>query len=582
MTTTTKQRLLEKLNYLNGTNLTLNVVEFGIPEAHVTPLSKTNTKVMLTAKPGQSNLFGGREINYTRFDFSEFFSKFPLDRAFFLSTNVRTTHEMIPFLNEKFNLVIEPEDIVNIAIPLISQTEVTEFLFGATLDSFGFTGTYKFKIDPSEEYTPLPIGEVSILIAESGTADLKQAVKKLNKAGIVDSSFKFLSDVASVEKIDVQKIFRKRNGDLVLFGDFKLTLNSNATMSDAPALAVKPTGEYVEASFSNGIRLISEASPALIACDNNDNVYFKTSALNLNQAGLYKFNLNTLDIVPFSPDITYAPEFIYWTKNDKLLTVSAPYRAGNPYKDNLLDDMIRIDRLNNDGTFDETFSSIYISVDKNAVPVPGVVSIEEAREGKFFIFLNPGYGLSTKNFTPVVNGESLTNTEMAGFPTDFAWNPILRFNSDGRLDRTFKNIWPTRSGSQQAYFESVYRIGRRHLLSIDDEVTVFIYKANPITGYNHKQPVHFTRFGDEVLQSGVDYERQFKWSNFLGAEILSDGSVIAYGDIQIPNNFGIFGPRISVVVKYMRNGNIDRIIYKDNTLSISTKPVITAALIEQG
>lgn len=582
MTIAAKLRLLDKINNMNNTALTLQVVDFGEPSPSASPVpgSKSNTKITIQAKPGQTNLFGSREIIYQRLDFSDFFEKFPLDRAFFIENVIQYTWDMIPFLNQKFGLTIEKEDIVNVPVPTFNPTTKVEFLFGSTLNSIEYCGTYKFSFDPSEDIVPGEPGIRDILFYEEGQSDLRNCVKKVTTAGILDTRFKFLGNVSEISMAVVSRILPLKNGTFVALGTFTFKTTTEATDTYAYAVVFDSIGAMISFGSDDTLAAVSQLPDANVSYDaNSESLYFISQALGLNQASLYKLNLADLTLADFTPAITYKPALIKALKNGQMLAVSPVYNAGNPFNGGIAANMVRIDKLNLDGTVDQSFQSptFYMNIDSRYIPE--VVSIEEAKGGKFFIFLNPGYGLNTKHAVPMISGEPLVDSVLNGVPTAFAWSPVALFSPAGALLRIFKNVWPDRSGDQSAFFEGAYERGRRYLLSVEDQAWLFMYKTNPISGYNHVQPITFDRFGTEKLQSGVEYLKQFKWSRFLGSEILEDGSVIAYGDIQVFNQDRIYGEPFSAIVSYLPNGNVNKIVYRNNTISLSSNPRIKTALI---
>ena len=106
-----EQLVIELINKDNGTSIKLGDLTFGVPE--LLPTGKHNSRVLATATPG-SYYSGSVKINYNRIDIS----KIVRGRStLFNIRNEKLLSELIPAIDERFELRLTPNDYIDTALP---------------------------------------------------------------------------------------------------------------------------------------------------------------------------------------------------------------------------------------------------------------------------------------------------------------------------------------------------------------------------------------------------------------------------------------------------------------------------------
>lgn len=138
-----KDAVLALLNRDNKTNLTFEQISFSLPMVTPTGL-KRNTKITVSAISG-NRLKGSVAMHYNRILLNDYFVVDPLPLSIL---DVTTTWELIPHLNNQFDLVLTPDDIIQ--EPIIDN-DVT---IRASSHSYAWIGSVNVVLGA----TPLPVG----------------------------------------------------------------------------------------------------------------------------------------------------------------------------------------------------------------------------------------------------------------------------------------------------------------------------------------------------------------------------------------------------------------------------------------
>lgn len=105
-----RQAILDVINRLDKTHLTLNDVVFNVPEKNLDPNPLRNTRLSIVMK-NSSSFYGSKIINYNR-AYIDTYAPFSVD-----VTTELTYHDLIPKLNQLFDLHLTPYDVVDGPLP---------------------------------------------------------------------------------------------------------------------------------------------------------------------------------------------------------------------------------------------------------------------------------------------------------------------------------------------------------------------------------------------------------------------------------------------------------------------------------
>ena len=199
----------------------------------------------------------------------------------------------------------------------------------------------------------------------------------------------------------------------------------------------------------------------------------------------------------------------------------------------------------------------------------------------FYLAFAPIGGLDSSSNVPVVNGRSLLTIDVLS-QTSYAWSPIARFEADGELDLSFKTTLNGHRG--HTLYEptgSPLTWGKKAIIAEGEKIHLMTYRRNPVTGFEHRQPIQFNLSGSEVLLSGQGYKLQYKWTDLLNLISQSNGFFIGYGTMQSFLNSGNYGNAYSAVSRYKQNGEVDTVIWRSPGPSGTSDPVVKAVFLKE-
>lgn len=140
--------LLDVINSIERTSLTLTDLTFSIPEINLSTDPLRNTKLLVTFNPG-TGLNGTKVINYNRINKSE------LPTLTITRTTETTYYELIPALNAAYNLNLTENDLVDGPIPSMDPTITVDLPIADTSFVF-YQGPVITTTGTIPPYTPEP------------------------------------------------------------------------------------------------------------------------------------------------------------------------------------------------------------------------------------------------------------------------------------------------------------------------------------------------------------------------------------------------------------------------------------------
>jgi hypothetical protein len=581
VTKTAKELIIDKINQVNNIVLDVNDFTFSNPSQHMpTAFVTENTSITITAK-ATSTYSGSRICYYNRMDLDQILDNPNIEITLVDET---TLSELIPKINFLYGINLTSDDYVEQAIQGYDSNfpnRVLNVVVAAKSTSLMFTGSFRLELGPRLQQ-PDDTGVVRRYFAlvqnlpnvtnspgQPPNPNILSSVvafrdNSLRVRGYEDTYAEedgYFAEMRGVNDIDhyfVRKIYTTTNKRLILDGDFTFTA---AIGNNIPTLRTSKTiildevgaviGENAAAPFG-GVHAKCIAEHPLVG---NKYVVDQDNILGASAHKLYRYLDTGLIDYSFSTTLSYIPSVIALDKNAKLYTVS----------DVILDSGVKkifIDRLLSTGAFDTTFNRVVFTSIDTTDPLP-VVQVKPLDDGSFYIVLNPFYGVSTATRPPVINGVSVFTPGLS----DHAYNPVFRFRPDGTWDTEFANKLLTNSG------DSIYNSTGSNLTIRDSVLNVeanivsfFTNKANPFTGYRHRMPISFDRYGNQIYLATDDYLRTFKWIDAKEIIPISNGGFISYGNVTLNTDDPMQNTTLCIVGKYKANGAVnetDSILFKN-------------------
>lgn len=142
--TTSIQALLNLIGRENEITLAINQVTISPPSTEVGSSGK-NTAVTLTAVQGQGYT-GTADVFYDRVALSS--APDGLSTEFLMPSPPATTHGLLDAINERYNLSLQPIDIVDTALPAANPDGSRSVTLQAAAISYGWIGTLAITLVP--------------------------------------------------------------------------------------------------------------------------------------------------------------------------------------------------------------------------------------------------------------------------------------------------------------------------------------------------------------------------------------------------------------------------------------------------
>lgn len=581
----TKQIFVDFVNQKNGTALRAQDVELSLPQVSVNTVLKTNTVVKLSANAG-TGYFGTRDISYNRLDIGEILESKPLEVQ---PTTETMLSEFLPTINTAYGTFLKPEDIYDVAIPAYdplhpnAMREVTLIIQSASYFYIGtfdlVFGTFNNAIEEIDGVT-----RTYFLVIDGYPINrVKESFIALNVDGSSNTVFNFLSNAGAVNGWTLDKVYCLVNGQFVLEGTFALTYTEGdgtvVNVSDTKQLLLSSTGAVI----SNDVlrRFSFGANTIVFDTPNVPFKYFIDPDNVGRDSRLFRYTDEGVLDSTFVPAIDYKPKFLRITPTNKVYTVSDVYAGADPANNGLLTNLIRIDRLLPTGALDTTFQTVYIRSSRPEYDPPSIMDLYPNDTQGFYLAFAPVGGLDSSSNIPVINGQSLLTVDVLA-QAGYAWSPLARFEADGELDTSFKTSLNGRRG--HTLYEpsgSPLTWNKKAIVAEGEKICLMTYRRNPVTGYEHRQPVQFNLSGNEVLLSGQGYKLQYKWTDLLNVIPQSNGLFIGYGTMQSFLNSGNYGNAYSAVGRYKQNGEVDTLIWRSPGPSGTSNPVVKSVFLKE-
>lgn len=559
-----KEILLDYINQENNSDLLLDDFVFDTPQSITVTASGKNTKIKLSAKE-TSTYYGFREIFYKRLNFSDIFNN---EKTPLINKTALKLSELIPNINNLYGINLTEDDYIEADVPLFdySDPDKTRIVtISSKPDSILFTGSYDFVLN-SKIAVPIDDGNISRIfyIHQTGysSIDYKKTILSITNIGTVNENFSLLSNAITVPTFNVSRMLLKNNGEIVLLGDFTLTYTDSNQISNnviAKTLLLNDDGSvkshYIDFLYNQNLE-INYIENSLVEFK-----YVIDPTLNLSANHVYRYSEDgLLDTTYETTGIGYAPVIITLCNDGRLYTVSP-----------IVDKEYRIDRLLPNGELDSTFTTIFVSGIGINNPLT-VTQIKPVYNNGLWLLLYPAYGVNINSISCKINGVAIVPE---GITAAFAWNPILKFQENGSWNKIFSNLL-TNNNDKSIYLTSGSTLKPVDTVLVGDEnnITFFTYKSNPVTGFDHKQPITFDYGGKLLPLNGIDYQNQFRWVDCKEVFSQYNNQTIAYGTMILPLTSGGYSEISSCIARYSHNGTSLSLIFRNDNTNNGIKNVI--------
>jgi hypothetical protein len=580
-----KQILIDLINQKNGTALLAQDMEFNDPQVSVNNVLKTNTVIKLLPADG-SGYFGSRDIHYNRMDIGEILESKPLETQPITQTLLS---EFLPVINEAYGTFLKTEDIYDVTIPPydpLHPNAVREIMLVIRPTSYFYIGEFNLTFgifNNAIEENDGVTRTYYLLIDGYPINRVRESFIALNVDGTPNTGFGFLGNVSVLNAWSLDKVYPLTNGQFVLEGNFSLsymdTGNIVLNVTNHTEILIGETGDVISTSstqrFAFGVNSVVFETP---------NIPFKYFIDPDNQSHdnhLFRYTDEGVLDRTFTPVIEYQPKLIRVTPTNKLYTVSDVYAGADPNNNGQLTNLIRIDRLLSTGALDTSFNTIYIRSSLPQYNPPAILDLQPIDTQGFYLAFAPTGGLDSSSNIPVVNGQSLLTIDVLAQAV-YSWSPVARFEADGELDISFKTSLNGRRGN--TLYEpsgSPLSWNTKAIVAEGEKLCLMTYRRNPVTGYDHRQPVQFNISGNEVLLSGQEYKKQYKWTNLLNVIPQSNGLFLGYGTMQSLLNSGNYGSAYSAVGRYKQNGEVDTLIWRSPGPFGTSNPTVISVFLKE-
>lgn len=564
-----KSKLFSLVNKENNTSLDPIHFSISLPVVYSNPLHpNVNTQVTITPLPG-TGYQGAVTIYYKRLDFKDLFQHLYYElnptEAIYLS-------DIIPELNNAFGTDILKSDYIDTELPpyIVNYPDRQRIVtISAQTNSYFFTGSYDLILGPRSR----PIVDVGIVYKHYlhiSATDPKEKLICLDSNGNPIADFRFINNASNIELFDISYIVQTKD-NFYLVGQFKLTYLIDTELTiDAATLVINQQGIIVGHSDT-----IAFTSTKLVATKDKDYFYTVDESNPLNPNYLYKYS-SSGQMVEYQSTISYVPANVFVDKLDRVYTVSQPYEDNDPFIDNTISKLVRVDRLLANGELDTSFNTIYFKASNpNYYPLRIMDIVFTANDG-FYVAVEPTYGVDIGYVYPVINNVPMVSSTNGN--TTHSWNPILRFHGNGDWDTNFKPVLKTQL-DKTIYIQSGPHLtgNTLHLnqLADNDRLVWFSHRSNPATGFNHVQPISFDYLGNLIIDNLASYYHHPKWLIFNQSQAQSNGKILAQGSMQFITNDGEYSDMQYALLTYNPDASLDKVLYQSRTT-----PVLNSYLVE--
>jgi len=420
----------------------------------------------------------------------------------------RSTLDLLPALNLRFGLSLTEHDVYNeTLIRSPDPYTLQEHSIKIRPDSYHYKGIFSVKTGVDYHIPKNPLN-IYLFLNIDNVDFVKESVIRLDKKGVIDKSFNFLSNVLDKDILEyrLDKVIKTVNDFFYLIGDFKLTEYSayygTTIERDFKTLIVDTAGflirgeeaplfEHLEGNYYNLIR-----SQFRYFIKDNTLKRYKDSGLIDSK---YKTKLEG--------------ELLFFRTNKKGKLFVVTHREDGYY----------VNRLSKNGVVEKGYE-IKIADDG----VTGVSDISVDDIDRLYLLFSTKQTYDAKDTTPLINGkmyDESTSTRV------HAWNPLIRFTSEGEVDETFAKLLYTHHPNSIHETNSTTSIGSRGSIAVNDRgIALLTTKTDGFSGFRFNQPISFRLDGypQPLLINPIDLP---KWVE-VTAQLNADDFNLVYGRYQ--------------------------------------------------
>lgn len=574
--------LIEQFNVLNNTNLNHNDFLFSTPETASIAATEINTKVILSPKVS-SGYYTDREFYYRRIDVAELFNNDKVEITF--TEDDENLSDIIDQVNTKYGIYLQSSDYVDVPLPDYSELATNpnpSIVVAINPESYIYVGTGNLvlgeRVRPIDNYNYTRNILVVTDSEDPGTFenDVVLLDTEYKKAGY----FKIFRNTTQIDHFRVDKVIPLSNRRFYLGGQFEF----DASLNGDPLQSYECSGVIID-TFG----MITKASvEPLFGVGNNqhygrnkniDKIYLADVESLITPAApvkLYKYDVDGELDDEFDPQLSYDPIMVRVDSGGKIYTVSPQFTGPLPNDPGTTGKQVRIDRLNSDGSIDNSFSPVNIRVNGNDDVMP-LMDLLPMDGGGFFACFKPVYGTSVLSSYPIVNDVPFVT---GSDPTDCAFNPVFRINQSGGLVSAFKTVLANNKPETVMIDNVGLTEDRFSLVYADNKLSVLTYRNNPITGFAQFGVMNMSVSGNINNIAPERYVNDIRWDSIVAFNRFDNGQFILSGLGRIKLQTGGWGNVQHLMASYNQSAQLTGIVYQPVVVGTPNAQIYGVNIVE--
>jgi hypothetical protein len=575
--------LIEQFNVLNDTNLNHNDFLFSLPEPASVPSTDINTKVVLTPKVS-SGYYTNREFYYTRIDVAQLFNNDKVEITY--TEDDENLSDIIDQINTKYGIYLQASDYIDVPLPDYAELATNpnpSIAVAINPESYIYVGTGNLvlgeRVRPIDNYNYTR--NILVVTDSEDSGIFGNDVVLLDTEYKKASYFKVFRNTTQVDYFRVDKVIPLSNRRFYLGGQFEF----EASLDDDPLQEYECSGVIIDTygmiTKASEEPLFGQTANKHYGRNKNiDKIYLADVENLVTPAAsikLYKYDIDGVLDDTFDPQLSYNPVMVRVDSGGKIYTVSPQFTGPLPNDPLTTGKQVRIDRLNDDGSIDNSFSPVNIRVNSGADDVMPLLDLLPMDGGGFFACFKPIYGTSVLSSYPIVNDVPFVS---GSDPDDCAFNPVFRINQSGGLVGAFKTVLPNNKPETVMIDDVDLVEDKFSLMYADNKLSVLTYRNNPITGFAQFGVMNMSISGNINNIAPERYVNDIRWENIVAMNKFDNGQFILSGLGRIKLQTGGWGNAQYLMASYNQSAQLTGIVYQPVVVGTPNAQIYDVNVVE--
>lgn len=554
-----QELIFSKLNAISGLALDYRDFVFSDPEVvSANPnFPRANTKVSVTPK-AISNYYNSFTVYYNRMDVARILNN-PL--VSITRGTATKLSELIDQINLEYNVNFRAADYEEAILPPVDPSDpnaIVKVPFVAKAASFLFKGSYELELNKpaATPHAMMPVAS-TIYIAQTRSYDpiYKSTLLARTSAGEEVNSFSYMRNATSVSHSRITSFWPVSGSTLALFGRFEFSSRMSGTEQaySSEVMLMDTTGKILQASST---LFGGSASGRVFKADSMNGYLYALGSNGVVSRYLANGTLDTYTTQGYPHKVVSMQP----TMDGKLYVQSEPITASGVKH-------IYLDRFNQDGTKDTTFSTVDITAThgKDPWPIATIAPIEADMDttdtGAYILFAFDHELATLVEGTPIINGAPVVDGSIT---TRYGYLPIAKITDEGDVDTYFSPLRPRYQPDRVFKFSNnAPTVGDTQIAATGNSVAWMTYGPNPITGDDHWHPVRYNDSSRELRMSGDNYFHTYKVKSKPTLQATAENYLVVGADVSLADpNTGRINSQLPTVVMYSPDGSNSAVIWQ--------------------